>query len=81
MTNRIEVAQAPAPLEAYAKHFDPLFGKSNQREEFRQYLEGLLLPSEREFDPDRPGQHRTAGRSAAASCPEIAMVSLRVDLG
>src|SRR5215467_1911383 len=48
MTNRIEIAQAPAPLEAYAKHFDPLFGKSNQREGFRYYLEGLLLPSERQ---------------------------------
>jgi SRSO17 transposase len=47
MTNRIEVAQAPAPLEAYAKHFDPVFSKSNQRESFRHYLESLLLPSER----------------------------------
>jgi hypothetical protein len=47
MTNRIEIAQAPASLETYAKHFDPLFSKSNQREGFRHYLEGLLLPSER----------------------------------
>lgn len=47
MTKRIEIAQAPTPLETYAKHFDPLFGKSNQREGFRHYLEGLLLPSER----------------------------------
>src|ERR1700674_3727063 len=47
MTKRMEVAPAPAPLEAYMKHFDPLFGKSNQREEFRCYVEGLLLPSER----------------------------------
>src|SRR5512135_1659050 len=47
MTKRIEVTRAPAPLEEYIKHFDPLFGKSNQREGFRQYLEGLLLPSER----------------------------------
>ncbi len=47
MTKRIEVAQAPVPLEEYAKHFDPLFGKSNQREGFRRYLEGLLLPTER----------------------------------
>lgn len=47
MTKRIEVARAPAPLEEYIKHFDPFFGKSNQREGFRQYLEGLLLPSER----------------------------------
>src|SRR5258708_30522071 len=47
MTKRIEVAQAPAPLEAYAEHFDPVVSKSNQREGFRHYLEGLLLPSER----------------------------------
>ncbi len=47
MTKRIEVARAPVPLEEYVKPFDPLFGKSNQREGFRQYLEGLLLPSER----------------------------------
>jgi SRSO17 transposase len=47
MTKRIEVAKAPAPLEAYLEQFDRLFGKSNQRESFRQYLEGLLLPGER----------------------------------
>jgi SRSO17 transposase len=47
MTKRLEVAPAPAPLEEYAKHFDGLFGKSNQREGFRRYVEGLLLPSER----------------------------------
>src|SRR5438067_3765240 len=47
MTKRLEVASAPAPLEEYAKHFDGLFGKSNQREGFRRYVEGLLLPSER----------------------------------
>ena len=47
MTKRIAITPAPEPLEAYAKHFDDLFGKSNQREEFRCYLEGLLLPTER----------------------------------
>lgn len=47
MTKRIEVAAAPGPLEDYARCFDPIFGKSNQREGFRRYLEGLLLPSER----------------------------------
>jgi SRSO17 transposase len=47
MTKRREVQRAPAPLEEYAQHFDGLFGKSNQREGFRRYLEGLLLPSER----------------------------------
>lgn len=47
MTKRLEVERAPAPLEEYAQHFDALFGKSNQREGFRRYVEGLLLPSER----------------------------------
>jgi SRSO17 transposase len=47
MTKRIAIPPAPEPLEAYTKHFDVLFEKSNQREEFRRYLEGLLLPAER----------------------------------
>jgi SRSO17 transposase len=47
MTKRIEVMAAPAPLEAYAEQFDAFFGKSNQREGFRRYVEGLLLPTER----------------------------------
>lgn len=47
MTKRRAITPAPEPLEAYVRHFDDLFGKSNQREEFRGYLEGLLLPSER----------------------------------
>lgn len=47
MTKRRAIPTAPEPLETYARHFDDLFGKSNQREGFRQYLEGLLLPSER----------------------------------
>src|SRR5215469_587990 len=47
MTKRIHITPAPEPLEAYAKHFDEVLGKSNQREGFRQYLEGLLLPTER----------------------------------
>jgi SRSO17 transposase len=47
MTKRIEITPAPEPLEAYTRHFDNLFGKSNQREGFRRYLEGLLLPTER----------------------------------
>jgi hypothetical protein len=47
MTKRIDSIPAPEPLEAYARHFDDLLGKSNQREGFRRYLEGLLLPTER----------------------------------
>ena len=47
MTARQSVPPAPAPLEEYARAFDALFGKRNQREGFRQYLEALLVPSER----------------------------------
>ncbi len=47
MTKRRAIPAAPEPLEAYARHFDDLLGKSNQRDEFRRYLEGLLLPTER----------------------------------
>ncbi len=37
----------PEPLEAYAAQFDDLFSRANQRQAFRQYLAGLLLPAER----------------------------------
>ncbi|MBO0782616.1 MAG: hypothetical protein J2P37_27700, partial [Ktedonobacteraceae bacterium] len=47
MTKRLEIAKAPAPLEEYCERFDSLFGRRNQREGLRQYLEGLLLPGER----------------------------------
>jgi hypothetical protein len=47
MTARRPVTPAPGPLEAYCQHFDGLFGKQNQRESFRRYEEGLLLPQER----------------------------------
>jgi len=47
MTKRQEATAAPIPLEEYAQHFDDLLSKLNQREGFRHYLEGLLLPTER----------------------------------
>ena len=47
MSKRLPVPAAPAPLESYADHFDPLFAKRTQRASFRCYLEGLLLPAER----------------------------------
>ena len=37
----------PEPLEAYAAQFDDLFSRANQRDGFRQYVAGLLLPAER----------------------------------
>lgn len=47
MTQRQAATPSPGPLEAYARQFDDLFSKRNQREAFRRYLEGLLLPAER----------------------------------
>src|SRR5947207_10470548 len=47
MSKRKETTVAPEPLEEYSERFDDLFEKWNQREGFRRYLEGLLLPTER----------------------------------
>ena len=47
MTKRSPVCPAPGPLETYAARFDDLFGARAQRQAFRRYLEGLLLPAER----------------------------------
>jgi SRSO17 transposase len=47
MSKRKETTVVPEPLEEYVRPFDSLFGKWNQREGIRCYLEGLLLPSER----------------------------------
>jgi hypothetical protein len=68
MSTRLPVSPAPGPLEAYAQHFDPLFTKRNQRDAFRRYLEGLLLPTERNktltalanTEPVVGAQHRQA---------------------
>jgi SRSO17 transposase len=37
----------PVPLDRYAAQFDDLFTRAGQRQAFRQYLAGLLLPAER----------------------------------
>ena len=47
MSKRVPATPAPVPLEDYAQHFDVLFSRRNQRDAFRRYLEGLLLPPER----------------------------------
>src|SRR3954464_12907015 len=47
MTKRLPVTPAPGPLEDYAARFDDLFATLAQRQVFRRYLEGLLLPTER----------------------------------
>jgi SRSO17 transposase len=47
MTRRRPADPAPGPLEQYAARFDVLFATLAQRRAFRRYLEGLLLPTER----------------------------------
>ena len=47
MTERLPCPAAPGPLESYAAEFDPLFGTLAQRRGFREYLQGLLLPRDR----------------------------------
>src|ERR671931_1877654 len=47
MTKRLACRPAPGPLEDYAAQFDPLFRRLAQRRGFREYLQGLLLPRDR----------------------------------
>ena len=47
MTKRLPANPAPGPLEEYAARFDDLFITLAQRQAFRRYLEGILLPAER----------------------------------
>jgi SRSO17 transposase len=47
MTIRQTTRAAPGLLEDFAQAFDSLFSMLNQREAFRRYVEGLLLPTER----------------------------------
>jgi hypothetical protein len=48
MSKRLRCPPAPAPLEGYAARFDELlFGTLAQRRGFREYLQGLLLPKDR----------------------------------
>lgn len=47
MSRRLAVKAAPGALETFAGSFDDLFERRNQRDSFRRYLEGLLLPTER----------------------------------
>jgi len=47
MSQRLACPPAPGPLEVFAASFDPLFATLAQRRNFRAYLQGLLLPRDR----------------------------------
>lgn len=47
MSARLPCPPAPGPLEAFAVQFDPLFHTLAQRQGFRTYLGGLLMPRDR----------------------------------
>jgi SRSO17 transposase len=47
MTKRLPCPPAPGPLEDYVAQFDALFARLAQRRGLRAYLQGLLLPRER----------------------------------
>ena len=47
MTKRLPCPPAPGPLEDYAAQFDALFARLAQRRGLRAYLQGLLLPRDR----------------------------------
>src|ERR687897_1015985 len=47
MSKRLPCPPAPSPLEDYVNRFDELFGTLAQRRGFREYMQGLLLPRDR----------------------------------
>jgi hypothetical protein len=70
MTTRRPCPPAPGPLEGYTQRFDPLFSSLAQRRGFRDYLQGLLLPRDRNktltglagAEPITGAQHREVQR-------------------
>ena len=70
MTTRRPCPPAPGPLENYAQQFDGLFSSLAQRRGLRDYLQGLLLPRDRNktltglagAEPITGAQHREVQR-------------------
>jgi hypothetical protein len=70
MTTRRPCPPAPGPLEDYAQQFDPLLASLAQRRGLRDYLQGLLLPRDRnktltalaDAEPITGAQHREVQR-------------------
>ncbi len=72
VTKRKPVEPAPGPLEDYAARFDDLLANRAQRQGFRRYVEGLLLPDERNKTLTALANTETAERSPAQGGPERA---------
>ena len=70
MSARRPCPPAPGPLEGYAQRFDALFSSLAQRRGLRDYLQGLLLPRDRNktltglagAEPITGAQHREVQR-------------------
>jgi SRSO17 transposase len=70
MSSRRPCPPAPGPLEDYAQRFDALFSSLAQRRGLRDYLQGLLLPRDRNktltglagAEPITGAQHREVQR-------------------
>jgi SRSO17 transposase len=70
MSSRRPCPPAPGPLEDYAQRFDVLFSSLAQRRGLRDYLQGLLLPRDRNktltglagAEPISGAQHREVQR-------------------
>jgi SRSO17 transposase len=70
MTTHRPCPPAPGPPEDYARHFDPLLSSLAQRRGLRDYLQGLLLPRDRnktltalaDAEPIVGAQHREVQR-------------------
>src|SRR5215216_4898794 len=70
MTARRPCLPAPGPLEDYTQQFDPLLASVAQRRGLRDYLQGLLLPRDRnktltalaDAEPVVGAQHRQVQR-------------------
>ena len=71
----------PDPLEAYAAQFDDLFSRASQRQAFRQYLAGLLLPAERNKTLTALANAEPVVGAQRPAAQRLAMVPQRVDLG
>ena len=69
MSQRRSATAAPGLLEEYRQAFDSLFTKVSQRDGLRRYLEGLLLPAERNKTLTGLGAHFNLLRASSGLRP------------